>query len=96
MNSLDYVDHIRGQEYCCICYTKVPVDPHHLISIGMGGNRKKQNVRHYSCIPLCRKHHQDYHTKGRISFEKYHNVNLFELAFHFLSEYIYKKHEIKE
>ena len=93
MNSLEYVDFIRNIGYCCVCYHKGFVDPHHLISIGMGGNRKKPNVKHYSCIPLCRHHHTEYHNKGKLAFEKYHNVNLFELAFHFLSNYIFQRYE---
>ena len=93
MNSLEYIDYIRSLKYCCVCYTKEPVDPHHLISIGMGGNRKNPNVKHYSCVPLCRKHHTEYHSHGKTIFEKKHEISLFEIAFHLLIKYFEERDE---
>ena len=59
----------------------------------MGGNRKKPNIKHYSCVPLCRKHHQKYHANGKLTFEAKHEINLFEVAFHLLTKYIWEKDE---
>ena len=67
----------------------VKIDPHHIIPIGMGGNRKKENMKHYSCIPVCRKCHREYHDMGRTQFEKKHKVNVFELIHHYFASFIF-------
>ena len=42
----------------CQC---VPCDAHHLRTKGAGGKDK-------DCIPLCRRHHIDFHNMGVVSF----------------------------
>lgn len=90
IKSTDYVQHIREQYFCCGCMKdNISLDPHHVISIGMGGNRKKESVKHFSCIPLCRKCHREYHDLGRKKFEKKKDVKVFELIHYYFSNYIY-------
>lgn len=55
-----------------------PVDAHHMDTVGMGGNRKKGCIEDYSCVPLCRGHHQEWHNMGNTEFEKKHYVNMWK------------------
>ena len=84
--SLEYIDYIRDQE-CLVCF-KSFVDPDHLEAIGMGGNRKKPSLKHYSCIPLCRIHHTERHSLGLPRFEKKYKINLWKEAFRILRKFL--------
>ena len=84
--SLEDIDYIRDQE-CLVCF-KSFVDPDHLEAIGMGGNRKKPSLKHYSCIPLCRIHHTERHSLGLPRFEKKYKINLWKEAFRILRKYL--------
>ena len=84
--SLEYIDYIRDHE-CLVCF-KSFVDPDHLEAIGMGGNRKKPSLKHYSCIPLCRIHHTERHSLGLPRFEKKYKINLWKEAFRILRKYL--------
>jgi hypothetical protein len=48
---------VRGLP-CLVCLT-VPVDAHHVSSVGAGGGDTWDNV-----MPLCREHHQQWHSRG--------------------------------
>ncbi len=87
--STDYVMHIKEQPFCCSCMKTKPVDPHHVINIGMGGNRKKESVKHFSCIPLCRKCHREYHDLGKKRWEEKNDLNAFELVHYYFSNFVY-------
>jgi len=58
MKSLKYLEWIRVKP-CCVCGNLSK--PHHLKRIGMGRNRKKDLVEHYTAVPLCRSHHEQAH-----------------------------------
>ena len=88
-DSLKYLDYIRGC-YCLICFSESP-DPDHLEAIGMGGNRKKPTLKHYTCIPLCRLHHTERHAIGIPRFEAKYKINVWKEAFKLLRSY-YDKH----
>lgn len=49
------------QKPCCVCSAPAPSDPHHFGSRGIG--RKTDDLR---CVPLCRKHHDEFHDKGLV------------------------------
>ena len=83
--SLKYLDYIR-RCYCLICFSENP-DPDHLEAIGMGGNRKKPTLKHYTCIPLCRLHHTERYAIGTTEFEAKYKINLWKEAFKLLREY---------
>mgnify|MGYP004447835467 CR=1 FL=1 len=84
--TLQYVEWIKTKQ-CLICYKDNP-DPHHLQAIGMGGNRKKPTPRHYSCIPLCRLHHSEFHSKGKTDFEDKYIIDCWKEAWRLLREWI--------
>lgn len=49
--------------------SQAPCDPAHVLSRGAGG--KDRDV-----VPLCRKHHQEQHKLGIVTFQARHNANL--------------------
>lgn len=55
-----YLAFVRDEE-CCICAAPPPSDPHHIGPRGMG--QKTDDTR---AVPLCRRHHDEYHATGRI------------------------------
>tara|TARA_R100001198_G_scaffold71331_1_gene43655 strand:+ start:437 stop:742 length:306 start_codon:yes stop_codon:yes gene_type:complete len=83
--SLKYLDYVRSLN-CLVCFTSSP-DPDHLEAIGMGGNRKKPTLKHYSCIPLCRLHHTERHALPLKEFEDKYKINLWKEAFKILRGY---------
>ena len=91
MKALDYLDKIRKEKYCSVCMKKTKVEPHHIKEIGMGRNRKKQLVEHYSAIPVCRPCHQTYHRIGKKTFEFKFDVNIYGLAHYYLSKHLHRE-----
>lgn len=65
---------------CSVCGTS-PVDAHHLDTIGMGGNRKRDCEEDFSCVPLCREHHQQWHQLGDTDFYRKYNINLWKVNY---------------
>jgi hypothetical protein len=57
---------------CLVCGAR-PSDPHHVKSRGAGG-------RDEHCVPLCRTHHDYFHSAGRLSFETRFGVDLYSEA----------------
>ena len=92
MTPIDYVDLIRSEKYCSVCMQKGLVEPHHINQIGMGRDRKKQLVEHYSAIPVCRQCHTTYHNIGIKDFQFKYEINVYELAHHYLSKYLMEEH----
>ena len=88
INSKDYIKFIKSH-FCIVC-AKSPVDAAHLEHIGMGGNRKINSLKDFSCVPLCREHHSQRHNIGNYNFESIHSVNLFKEAFHLVRKYFTK------
>ena len=65
---------------CAVCYT-VPVDAHHLKTRATGGSD-------YTCVPLCRFHHDSWHRLGDRKFSDVHGVNLWKVNADLLRRYI--------
>ena len=65
---------------CSICGTS-PVDAHHLDTVGMGRNRKNDCIEDYSCVPLCREHHQEWHQVGDTEFTNKYYINLWKINY---------------
>lgn len=58
---------------CCVCGKKA--DLHHIDQVGMGYNRETKPQLGARVLPLCRVHHNEYHTLGKTEFEsRYHVV----------------------
>jgi len=75
--------HILAKEvnnylYLCLIYRACadcgnPADIHHADAIGMGRDRTQIDHTKHKLIALCRKHHQEAHTIGWLTFkQKYH------------------------
>lgn len=70
-----------AQQFCAIfanalatCTIFVPVDPAHTENNGMSSKGPDS-----SCVPLCRKHHNEYDA-GRAAFEAKHGVDMKKIA----------------
>lgn len=61
VNNFPYRRYIREMR-CLIC-NRLDTDPHHVRTRGAGG-RDEANL-----VPLCRTHHTELHTIGRLTFE---------------------------
>jgi len=84
---MKYLDYIRKQP-CLVCGLQ-PCDPDHLEARGMGG--AGDEMKDYSCVPLCRKHHSERHAHGIAGLEdRYKNIrlNLWRDAFRLLRDYV--------
>tara|TARA_R100000152_G_scaffold18399_1_gene10193 strand:+ start:7389 stop:7703 length:315 start_codon:yes stop_codon:yes gene_type:complete len=85
---LKYLDYVRNYRYCIVCLKNTLVEPHHLKAIGMGNNRKKELIQHYTAIPVCRDCHTEYHAKGeKYQADKY-KMNHWKENSKILSEYL--------
>jgi hypothetical protein len=75
---LDNCEDIGKYIYACLMSKKCavcgrPADLHHVTSVGSQGYRDKINHIGLDCLPLCRKHHTESHTKGQKEFmAEYH------------------------
>ena len=86
----NYLDYIR-EKPCLVCGI-APCDAHHLEASGMGG--ANDDSKDYSCVPLCRKHHDEYHRNGLKEFEFiYKNIklNLYKDAFNLIRRYFIER-----
>ena len=82
--SKKYLEYIK-EKPCLVC-GQTPVDAHHMEAVGMGG-ANKDGFKDYTCVPLCRYHHGEYHSAGLHYFEARYQVNLWKDAFNLLWRY---------
>jgi len=67
----DYIYACLIHKRCCVCGQKA--DLHHVDAVGMGRDREEIIHEGMEVLPLCRKHHNEYHTTGHATFmDKYH------------------------
>ena len=67
----DYLYSCLMNRRCCICGK--PSDLHHLDAVGMGRNRREIVHEGMRVLPLCRIHHTEIHSTGKLTFmKKYH------------------------
>jgi len=78
--------------HCLVC-GQSPVDAHHMEAVGMGG-ANKDGFKDYSCVPLCRYHHGEYHNHGIHYFEARYGVNLWKDAFNLIRRYFVERTNI--
>jgi hypothetical protein len=57
------------QQGCCVCGSTRQVDSAHI-----GPHGFWQKAPDTSCVPLCRKHHDELHALGRETFEPKHEI----------------------
>jgi len=65
------------------------MDASHIESVGMGRDRKKEMLSHYSIIPQCRDCHLELHRLGLERFEQKFLLNLYKLNQEYLTAWIY-------
>lgn len=68
MRSLDYLKWIKENYKTCVITGRKAEHYHHLKPLGMGGNRKEENLNHFTVVPLCAEVHWDIHTMSRKDF----------------------------
>ena len=79
LNVLDFVKFVKKHRCSILGCNNTLIDPDHLKAIGMGRNRKNPNlIEHFTCVPLCRIHHTERHSKGTKDFELKYGVNLWQ------------------
>ena len=66
-----YLAYLR-QLPCTACQ-KTPAEPHHLESRGSGGSD-------YTCLPLCREHHAEFHSRGNKTASATHGMDAWREA----------------
>lgn len=74
---LNRTDDISKYLYSCLEHRKCAVcndtaDVHHIDAVGMGRDRNAIIHEGMEAIALCRKHHQEAHTRGKAFFDYYH------------------------
>lgn len=67
IESKDYREWVKGLP--CLVSGEFGVDPHHL-------QRKAQGINDYTCVPLTRLKHSEYHHIGHLSFQKKYEIDL--------------------
>lgn len=72
---LEYVDDVQDYVYACLVNKKCPIcgkkaDLHHVTAVGMGRDRTEIIHEGMEVMPLCREHHQEFHTIGKADFFK--------------------------
>ena len=87
-SSKNYLEYIK-EKTCTVC-GQTPVDPHHMEAVGMGG-ANKDGYKDYSCVPLCRFHHSEYHSHGIHYFESKYQVNLWKDVFNLIRRYFVER-----
>ena len=81
----EYIKYIKSKP-CTVC-GDINVDAHHMDTIGMGGNRKLPTNKDYSCVPLCRKHHQEWHQIGNEKFREKYREDLWKMVYWCMREW---------
>ena len=77
----DFLAFVRSRRCCVTRCTAADTDPHHLKSRGSGGSD-------HTAVSMCRQHHTEVHTLGLITFEKRHEMSLWNENALALGEYI--------
>lgn len=74
----EHLQEVRSRMTCLICGGDSP-DAHHLESRGSLGSD-------YSVVPLCRRHHAEFHSMGLRSFNDKYAVELWKEAWKIICE----------
>ena len=82
INGLEHLEKVRKM-HCLVC--GLQGEPHHLKAIGMGRNRKREMLEHYTAIPLCRDHHIEIESIGVERFNSLHRIDVWREAFRILT-----------
>src|SRR5208282_2993786 len=83
-----YLAWVRERD-CVICGTPY-CDPNHINKAGTKSGGMGLKTSDYRTVPFCRKHHTEYHTMGRTTFENNYNIDLREELINTMEFYIYE------
>lgn len=86
MKSLEHLEVVRNMD-CCLCGQGA--SPHHMKAIGMGRNRKNEMREHYMTIPLCVKHHTEWHAMGNRAFNVKYQVDMWMITANIMADILY-------
>ena len=78
----EHLEKVRKMR-CLVCGRQG--EPHHLKKIGIGRNRKREMLEHYTAIPLCREHHIEVESNGVERFNSLHRIDVWREAFRILT-----------
>lgn len=87
-HSIDYLAFIRSQDCAVKSHECLGgIVPAHLETVGMGRDRKKPSLIHFSAVPLCNLHHIQ--QEGRTArFNEKYNIDLWRYAFQLTFEFL--------
>jgi len=80
----EYLKYVRKHP-CSVagCTNIGQVEADHLEARGMGGRKRKGThtgtLVDFTCVPLCRSHHTERHSKTLRDFEDKHKINLWKV-----------------
>lgn len=77
----EYLEFIRARG-CIVCPN--PADAHHLVTVKNFGSDMQT-------IGLCRSHHQEFHAKGKLDFNKKYRCDVWKEAHKALLDYFREK-----
>ena len=78
MTGLEHLAKVRKMP-CLVCGHEA--SPHHLKTVGLGRNRKRELIEHKTVIPLCTIHHTEIHQIGIRRFNEKYNIDCWREAF---------------
>jgi len=73
----EYLAWVRKRP-CVICFERA--EPHHMLAIGMGRNRKRTMVEHLLTLALCRTHHIEFDHLNVSGMNEKHQVDLWKMV----------------
>ena len=81
ISKFKYLHHVRSLD-CYVCRDS-ETEPHHVLPGGVG-----MKGTDFGVVPLCRRHHDDYHNMGKETFQKRYKVNIYEGIIRTLEPYL--------
>lgn len=94
-DSLKYVEWIRKQPP--ILPGHGVVEACHLKHVGQGGNRKRPNWRHFTCLPMYTGNHIELDRQLKVKgFNEKYNLDLWELVWIFNQRFYEEMNEVSD
>ena len=75
---LDYKKWHKENFGFCIITGSPRIEQHHVISVGMGNNRKNNIPEHLTLVSLVKPLHSELHAMGLVQFELKYSINLYK------------------
>ncbi len=85
--SLEYLAHQAAKTECCFTHRRQGLETAHIKHIGMGGNRKKPNPRHFTALRWHYTVHRNHHRMTSEEFFREYGINVWEAVGRQLADY---------